>query len=401
MRSPDDVLDQVRAKYRKTWRDWLLNQGDGPFSFVLSAPSAHAIARESDLVGRWLRSWREWAAGHPSAGLRRAPRRTIVGDHEVFTHLDVHSVGDLVALDKDVAVHWSLANARWARLRTTPGGAAQGPLRPYLQQIVDLDDADFEILLGATEWFLANRRSGLTIRQVPVPGMHTKWLARNRRLVMACLNVLQRADTDDTGSDEDLEEGELDALGLRALPVYVDLILADPADRARVGGLRHVNAPLPEIDALPVRPDTVLIVENKESALLAPDHPRTVVIHSLGNNLNVLDEIRWLDSARYLYWGDLDRAGFTMLSRARTRLPRLTSVMMDLDTFNEHVTLAVRDVTRADPPDPNLTEAEAVAVAALSTGRGTHLRLEQERLAPSYAVERLRCALAGGMSTGN
>ena len=282
MRSPDDVLDQVHAKYRKTWRDWLLNDGGGPFSFSLSAPSAQVIAHESDLVGRWLRSWREWAAAHPSASLRRATRRTIVGDQEVFTHLDVPSVGDLVALDKDLAGHWSLANVRWARLRTTPGGAAQEPLRPYLQHVIDLDDADFEILLGATEWFLANPRSGLTIRQVPVPGMHTKWLARNRRLVMAGLNIFQRADAGDTSSDEDLEQDELDSLGLRALPVHVDLILADPADRARVGGLRHVNAPLPEIDALPVRPDTVLIVENKESALLVPDHPRTVVIHSLG-----------------------------------------------------------------------------------------------------------------------
>lgn len=400
MRSPDDILDQVRAKYRKSWRDWLLNDGGGPFSFTLSAPAAQTIAHESDLVGRWLRSWREWAGRNPSARLRRAARRTVVGDQEVFTHLDVESVGDLAALDKDIAGHWCLANARWARLRTTPGGAAEEPLRPHLQQIVDLDDTDFEIVLGATEWFLANPRSKLTIRQVPVLGMHTKWLARNRRFVMACLNIIQRADSGDTASDEDLEQTELDALGLRALPVHVDLILADPTDRARVGGLRHVNAPLPEIDALPIRPDTVLIVENKESALLVPDHPRTVVIHSLGNHLNVLDEIRWLNGARHLYWGDIDRAGFTLLSRARVRLSHLTSVMMDLDTIDQHTSLMLRDATRADPPDPSLTEAETAALAALSAGDGTYLRLEQERLAPPFVVDQLRHVLAGDPARG-
>ena len=318
-----------------------------------------------------------------------------MGDQEVFTHLDVQSVEDLVALDKDVAGHWLLAHARWARLRTTPGGAAMEPLRPYLQQIVDLDDADFEILLGATEWFLANPRSGLTIRQVPVLGMHTKWLARNRRLVMASLNIIQRVDGSDAGPDEDLEQTELDALGLRPLPVHVNVVLADPADRARVGGLRHVNAPLPEIDALPIAPDTVLIIENKESALLLPDHPRTVVIHSLGNHLNVLEEISWVDSARHLYWGDLDRAGFTLLSRARARLPRLTSVMMDLGTIDEYKSLILRDTTRADPPEPNLTEAESTALAALSAGDGAYLRLEQERLAPAFVVDQLCRALAG------
>jgi len=94
------------------------------------------------------------------------------------------------------------------------------------------------------------------------------------------------------------------------------VILADPADRARVGGLRHLSAPLPEVDALPVHPEAVLIVENKESAYLFPGWPRTVVVHSLGNHLNVLDEIGWLEGAHQLYWGDLDRAGFTLLSRA-------------------------------------------------------------------------------------
>ena len=37
---------------------------------------------------------------------------------------------------------------------------------------------------------------------------------------------------------EELEQEDLDPLGLKALPVHVDVILADPADRALVGGLR-------------------------------------------------------------------------------------------------------------------------------------------------------------------
>jgi hypothetical protein len=128
--------------------------------------------------------------------------------------------------------------------------------------------------------------------------------------------------------------------------------------------------------------------------LLVPDYPRTVVIHSLGNHLNVLDEIGWLDSARHLYWGDLDRAGFTLLSRARSRLPRLTSLMMGIDTIDQHKSLILRDATRADPPEPNLTEAEIAALAALSTGHGITMRLEQERLAPPFVLDQLCRALA-------
>lgn len=43
---------------------------------------------------------------------------------------------------------------------------------------------------------------------------------------------------------------------LRRCALHIDVILADPADRALVGGLRHLSAPLPEIGALPFRPET-------------------------------------------------------------------------------------------------------------------------------------------------
>ena len=260
-----------------------------------------------------------------------------------------------------------------------------------MHQIVDLDDADFEILLRADRWFTENPRSGLTIRQVPIPGMGTKWLARNRRLVLACLNITEQSHAGE--ADEELEQDDLDPLGLKALPVHVDVILADPADRALVGGLRHLSAPLPEVDALPIHPETILIVENKESAYLVPDRPRTVIVHSLGNHLNVLDEIGWLDGARQLYWGDLDRAGFTLLSRARARLPRLVSVLMDPATFEEHRSLAVKDKTRADIPDSNLTDNETVALAALSVEHDTYQRLEQERLPSLFILDQLSRAM--------
>lgn len=398
MHQPDHVLDKIRARYRKNWRDWLLLGADVAFTFPLAAPSAQVIARDSDTVSQWMRGWRTWSEAHPTARLRGGSRRTIVGTQEVFTHLDLPTVDDLIYLDQGLSDHWLRANARWARLRVLPGGVVEERLRPYLQQIVDLDDADFEILLDATTWFTENPRSGVTVRQVPVPGMHTKWLAHHRRLVLACLNIADQRDGDTDQSDDELGQDNLDPLGLKALPVHVDVILADPADRALVSGVRHLSAPLPEIDALPIHPEIVLIVENKESAYLVPDRPRTVVVHSLGNHLNVLGEISWLNGARHLYWGDLDRAGFTLLSRARVRLPRLVSVLMDQVTLEEHKALAVEDETRADTPDPTLTDPETAALAALPTEHGTYLRLEQERLPSPFVLDQLNRAMEGHRS---
>ncbi|MBO4207554.1 Wadjet anti-phage system protein JetD domain-containing protein [Micromonospora echinofusca] len=389
MRHPDEVLEQIRTRYRKNWRDWLLHAGETAFSFPLGAANAQEIARESDTVGHWIRVWRNWSGKHPAAQLRTAIRRTVIGPQEIITHLDVPTIVDLVALDENLRDHWRRATARWARLVTLPGGLVTERVRPHLPQIIDLDETDFDILIKSVVWFTENPRSGLTIRQVPILGMHTKWLARHRRLILACLNIMENPHVSSDQPDEELEQHDLDPLGLKALPVHIDVILADPADRARVGGLRHLRAPLPEIDALPICPDTVMIVENKETAYLVPDQPRTVVIHSLGNHLNVLDNITWLHPARQLYWGDLDRAGFLLLSRARARLPHLASVLMDPHTLEEHKELAVEDKTQTDRPLPNLTDTETSTLDALSTEQGGHVRLEQERLPSPFVLNRL------------
>ncbi|WP_223274021.1 hypothetical protein, partial [Nocardia cerradoensis] len=70
MHDPDHLLDQIRTRYRKCWREWLLHPVDTRSVFSLASPSSQTIARESDAVGRWLRLWRNWSEAHSSARLR-------------------------------------------------------------------------------------------------------------------------------------------------------------------------------------------------------------------------------------------------------------------------------------------------------------------------------------------
>jgi hypothetical protein len=58
-----------------------------------------------------------------------------------------------------------------------------------------------------------------------------------------------------------------------------------------------------------------------------------------------------------------------------------------------HLAVAVRDETRADTPDPNLTNFETAALAALSAEPGIYLCLEQERLPPPFIRSRLNHAM--------
>ncbi len=387
MKQPDEVLSQVRTRYQRSWRDWVLGESPGPLSWSLNGPTADDFFREPAKVNGDLLEWRRWAEGHPLVALRPKALRTRLGEQESLTHLDIPDVEALVSLDPALQRHWRTANTRFEILRQM--GSSPDLLRPLAAQIIDLPEPDFTILVEASRWFAAHPASGYTVRQVPVPGMHTKWLARHRRLVLAAMN--RASDADDEG--DDLSQAELDPLGLRALPQTVDVILADPTDQHQYGGLRHVQAPVLEVSRLRVRPAHVLIVENKESAMIVPDTPGLVVIHSLGNNMEPLAVLPWLTDAECWYWGDLDRAGMTLLSRARTRLPWIRSLLMDSATLDAHEWLAVHEREKADRPGGNLNEHERAVAARLWDGDGAYPRLEQERISPDWALRALADAL--------
>ena len=395
MRGPEYVLEKAQNRYRGVWRDALLGADSGAYSVVLDPPSASAITARAGDVSAWLIRWRRWAAQHPDVTLRTRTIRTKFGTQPIYTHLDILGTSALADLNADTAAHWQRARARWDQLRCHQPGQA---VRPWLARIVDLDNYDFTTLLAATAWFRANPRSGLTVRSVPVPGMHTKWLARHRGMVLACLGTSTDSSevAESTGDADpvDIPTGDLDVLGLRPLPREISVVLADPVLRAAVGGLRQITAPADELAGLQIYPDAVLIVENKEPALAWSDITGLVIIHSLGNHLDVLSRLPWIPYDRCWYWGDLDRHGFTLLSRARTMIAQLASLLMapgDIETYRPLG--VVEDLDRYDQPDSTLTLAEASALAALQLLDGKYLRTEQERIPISdaeHALERAR-----------
>ena len=134
-------------------------------------------------------------------------------------------------------------------------------------------------------------------------------------------------------------------------------------------------------------------MENKEPALAWSDTAGLAIIHSLGNHLDILDRVPWIRHARCWYWGDLDRHGFTILSRARTVIPHLESLLMTPGDIETYRPLGVKeDLGRYDQPDPTLTPAETGALNALQLADGKFLRTEQERIPVRHAERALHQA---------
>lgn len=380
MRSPDEIIEIVRRRYTYGWRDWL-DAAPNELIVTLQPPPAGQIAHDFTRVDEWARQWHQWSDGRSMTGLRSKTIRTPLGDQTVPTHIIFRDAEAIAETAGDLE-RWRIAASRYPQLRAL--GLDHAAVRPHLARVTDLVEKDFNLLLLVAGWFRNNLRSGLTMRQVPVEGLHTKWLAKHRGIVIPLVSGRE------SWSDEldDLDNVDLDALGLKQLPAHIDIILADPRDRAKFGGLRHLRAPVEEIAALPLAPTEVLVVENKESALPIPDRAGLVIVHSLGNRTEALAQLKWIARARCRYWGDLDRAGFTLLSRARTWVPGLESVLMSSGDVEEFSRFGVADDTRADAPESTLTDGEQTALDSLRRDRPA-LRIEQERIPWRNVLESL------------
>lgn len=384
LKGPGEVRAQLATRYKNQHRDWLAGGGVWPLAVSLAPPSESQAMSALAQTRAWAQEWTAWRG--PGAVQIEDRAWGKLGKHSVPVSVLFANAAEVAEFVGE-ARRWARASAhyvdltkRWPALH--PEGAR------HFADLADYDDGDWRRLMAVLEWLRGNRDSGLFPRQLPIHGIDTKWLEARMGLVSSLLSAITG------GFDGDLYA----AWGLRKLPPTIRLVVLDPALRTLVGGLRDIAAPIAEIGAMPWKPRRVLIAENLQSGLALPVLPDTVAILRLGYGVDVLAELAWVTSAEdVIYWGDIDTHGFAMLAIARSRLPKLQSILMDTETVESHKELLVHNddghglVSRG-----SLTAAEEACYGALRNGRwGAGARLEQERIAWTTAVEAV-CRLDPG-----
>lgn len=375
---PAAVAAQLTRRWRNGRGSWLDGGGSWPLQLLLGIPTERETTRDIAGVRAWIAQWqhiqrpaevmwteRQW----PGLGRQRLPERLLLPDPEAVAGW----VGEQPA--------WHLARLRAMRLRAEPARADLS-LGRHFDWLANAAEADFERLLGVLRWLGDHPDSRLYIRQLPIPGVDSKWIAAHRSRVLDLLRQLHRRD------------GDLHTLaGLRREPDLLRLRILDPALRARVAGLSDISAPIGEIAALPLQPERVFIVENLQTGLAMADLPGSLCFMARGYAVEAFAEIPWLRARPCHYWGDLDTHGFAILNRLRHHLDDVRSLLMDSDTLLRHRTLWHHEDKQATGPLDRLTDREQAVFEGLLLNRwGDRLRLEQERIDWQYAwtqVERL------------
>ncbi|OJU40718.1 MAG: hypothetical protein BGN97_05265 [Microbacterium sp. 69-10] len=374
--TPEDLVSRAGRLYERSARAWVTGAvADARIDVPLHPPTERAAMADPESSVRWVQDWRRTADRMPVDLVWEQRQWSRVGRQDVPVRAVIDGASDIATV-VGRSGDWRAWRARISALRDAVlvDGAHRDELdvalRTYARTIAALDDTDALVLQSVAAWLVRNPVSGLRVRQVPVRGVHTKWLERHRAVVESLVAA-------GTG---------MPGLGLIDSEERLRMLVLDPL--LRPGGLRDVTAPVDQLAAL--RPDglrTVLIVENLESLLALPDVEGVVAFHGGGYRAHRIAALPWASTVRVIYWGDLDTHGFAILNRVRSAGLDARSALMESATLEAH-----RDQWVSEPKpfrgELELLTPQERRTFDLLAEHGT-IRLEQERIDWSYAWERL------------
>jgi hypothetical protein len=217
--------------------------------------------------------------------------------------------------------------------------------------------------------------------------MDSKWLESHRTIVSDLFDAIAGSKLCGAAADAPASPGSskrdfYTICGLRPLPAAVRMLILDADLRLRTGGFRDLTVRVDDLANATWPVQRCFIVENIQTALAFQDLPGSIVIMGLGYSVDVLSRIPALESCECIYWGDIDTHGFAILDRARIRLPKIRSLMMDEATLLRHRPLWSTESDQAAVDTlPNLNPSEFELFRALKQQRwARNVRLEQERI---------------------
>lgn len=397
--TPEDAVAAVRRKIDQKWAEAVcadLGVGDQVvFSIPLrpGVPTGKAVEQFGHAAWHeWHMQWRDFSDQLPTGVelVRKAVTiRGVAGDFPATLRADLDGAVTLIAGTRTGAEPPTVDIGR-ARALASALRSASAILTPAtLRAVYRLRAIDVEVLVSAVTWLRQHPdASAWTLRQLPVPGMHTKWLDTHGALLR-----------DVAGRDV------RDEVRLRLTVMHLTYV--DP-DHAASGRRRHDAWTTGDVHDIAYRPRVVLVVENRDSRLWFPAVRDTIVVEGGGKAAAaLLANVPWIRAADHVvYWGDIDADGYTILDQFRATLAEpardgapvkpVTSILMDATDLHHYAQHGVnhdkagRPIKPSPTTLPHLTEAETTAYNTIATAGPTPFRrIEQEAIPLTHAATRL------------
>lgn len=365
MKSSAALCAEVERRLKRTWHlDIAQETTSWPFDLVVGQPDSATLSNDFPGIQRSVAAIRDWARAH-DLSVRDANRRVFGTTQPLPSHITIPGLHVAAAVcGPEWVARIERAEGRLDRLGNVYPTCTR--LSTVLRSVDAYTDRDFELLLTVTDWFASHSADGLTPRQVPVPGVHAKWLNTHTPVIEILLGR------------------RLNLAGRH--PARIHFAYLDPEHLASAG--RRFDSATVGDAAEPVyRPTVVVITENKDTAIHFPPIRRGIAIEGAGFGGLTVASFEWVLAADVVYWGDLDSAGFEILDGYRRDGVPARSLLMDLKTYVEYAAWgtyhdAKGERLRPSAPKPleTLTEAEREVYHVVCSQAAGPPRIEQERI---------------------
>lgn len=409
-------LATLRTQTRTAWdrgqplRELLEPTGVYPRRRTLKRPTAAELLSDYAAARSWAAELSE------GAGLYRLESvevgRNTIGSNRLPAAAIFDTAEDEIAFVGKTreAVRFRGLAAGLSELDASAGAALRGWALKRPLQLLELGEAALTAAQVAL-WLRDNPSPGIYLRQLSLPGVHTKFIEAHRRVIDEMVALLRAGSEDprDPVDDAPVTEEAADLAdvtladsaartpaarfamrhGFLHPPELVRFRLLDPGVTA-VGGARDITVTAEAFSTLQLPVRTVIATENLVNFLALPERPGTLALYGAGYGFTSLRDAAWLRNCEALYWGDLDTHGFRILDQLRAVHPHVASVLMDEETLLAHRDAWGREPSPSRAVLTRLTAEESALYQAL--GHDTHgsaVRLEQELIRWDWALERL------------
>ena len=380
---------ELRAQVQRLWDRGLLlasvvsGEPLFPKRMALKQPTSSEISNRFDEVRRWIA---ELGRLENFRVDMREFRHPVLGNNVMPTEIWVDSVGAAVAIigkQRDFDRFVTVLDLTRSREPALLAWLAAYPLQALALVGV------WSRLLDIVAWVARHPRSGIYVRQIDIPGVHSKLIETHRSVLIALLDRVLPADailSDASGATQFARR-----YGFRDKPARIRFRVLDPA-RALLPALDGADITLDAESFARLRPTVsrVFITENEVNFLALPLVSDAMAIFGAGYGFDALAQAGWLSGCRIHYWGDIDTHGFAILDQLRSRFDHVESFLMDRSTLMAHETLWGAEPDPVTHDLPRLTQSERDLFDDLRFNRlRPRLRLEQEHVGFAWTVNAL------------
>jgi len=355
-----------------------------PLRLALKAPSAADLRDRFGEVRGWVQEIR---SARCCRVVMREFKHRVQGANFLPDEIWVDSAEDalrLIGKQNEASRFQSIIDATRQHQPLLLDWLARYPLRALACHAV------WERFLEVAAWMLCNPVPMRYLRQVDIPGVHSKFIEGNCGILSELFDIL-------------LPPGAIDFTAIGAAqfekrygflgkPLRIRFRILDPSLKVLP------NAPNPDISldamsfaALDPGVSRVFITENEVNYLAFPEAESSMVLFGAGYGFEMLRNVEWLSKCSVHNWGDIDTHGFAILDQLRALLGGAQSLLMDRQTLFEFQPQWGREEKQATRNLSRLTLPEQALYDALRNNNiQENLRLEQERIGYSWVEDAIR-----------